>query len=109
MPEGRSLPAQQIVELRAIQGLVRELAGLPPPQGAEDSGETANRLYDSAPPLVQSRFDALASEAAAIAAAGLSALIEGRQLGTGASAAAAHLAREMERSIQAMENILGRA
>lgn len=109
MPEGRPAPAQQIVELRTIQGLVRELAGMSGQEGGDAHEEALNCRYDGAPPLIQRRFDALAGEAAAFAAAGLSALIEGRQLGNGASAAAGHLAREMERSIHAMESLLGPA
>lgn len=105
VPEARPAPAQQLTELRAIQALVNELAGLPDPRG-EAADDSADQRYDAAPPIVQSRFDALSAEAAAIAAAGLSALIQGRRQGTAAAAAAAQLAREMDRAIRTMEKIL---
>ncbi|MCJ8156709.1 hypothetical protein [Sphingomonas sp. LaA6.9] len=106
VPEGKPTPAQQLTELRAIQALVNELAGacLPTPFATADVA--FDTRYDSAPPLVQRRFDAVAGETAAYAAAGLTALIAGRKQGAGATAAAAHLAREMEKSIRAMEKIL---
>lgn len=106
VPEGKPAPAQQLTELRAIQALVDELAGIRPAAPPLAPDPALDGRYDSAPPLVQRRFDAVAGETAAFAAAGLSALIAGRKQGPGTSAAAAHLAREMERSIRAMEKIL---
>lgn len=106
VPEGKPLPAQQLTELRAIQTLVNELAGIATLSENNDPNPELDTRYDSAPPLAQRRFDAVAGETAAFAAAGLTALIAGRRQGAGANAAAAHLAREMERSIRAMEKIL---
>lgn len=106
VPENRPSPAEQLTELRAILALVNELAGASIPVAPEPYDHAVDKRYDSAAPLVQRRFDAVAGETAAYAAAGLTALIAGRKQGAGASAAAAYLAREMEKSIHAMEKIL---
>lgn len=103
--EVRPAPAEQIAQLRAIHALVDELAGNAP----ERVGAVADidRLYDRASSIAQRRFDALAGETAAYAAAGLSALIAGRSAGGMVAGAAAHLARAMARSIRRMEALLG--
>ncbi|WP_147417687.1 hypothetical protein [Sphingomonas cavernae] len=106
VPEGKPTPAQHLTELRAIQALVNELADASIPALPLVADPALDKRYDSAAPLVQRRFDAVAGETAAYAAAGLTALIAGRRQGAGANAAAAHLAREMEKSIRAMEKIL---
>lgn len=91
--------------MRAIRALVDELAGAPA-GGAFESDEDLDRRYDAASPIAQRRFDALAGEVTAYAAAGLSALITGRSSGGDVQGAAAHLAREMERSIRRMETLI---
>lgn len=102
----RPAPAEQVAQLRAIRALVDELAGNAPAGSVAAHGDL-DRLYDRAPSIAQRRFDALAGETAAYAAAGLSALIAERGAGGTVAGAAAHLAREMERSIRRMETLLG--
>lgn len=98
-------PGTQIGELRAILGLVHALAGNE--AGIERPELTdADARYAAAAPLVRRRFDALASETAAFSATGLSALIGGRERGN-SQAAAAFLARAMDRAIVRMEKMLG--
>lgn len=106
MADPRPAPAEQIAQLRAIRALVDELAGNAPP-GQQTARGDLDLRYDRAPSIAQRRFDALAGETAAYAAAGLSALIAGRGAGGLVNGAAAHLAREMERSIRRMEMLLG--
>lgn len=98
-------PGSQISELRAILGLVHTLAGN---EGGIERPEPADAdiRYASAAPLVRRRFDALAAETAAFSATGLSALIGGRERGD-TRAAAAFLARTMDRAILRMEKMLG--
>ncbi|MBB5684733.1 hypothetical protein [Sphingobium boeckii] len=98
-------PGTQIGELRAILGLVHALAGNE--MGIDRPEMTdADVRYAAAAPLVRRRFDALASETAAFSATGLSALIGGRERGN-TKAAAAYLARSMDRAIVRMEKMLG--
>jgi hypothetical protein len=104
--DARPAPAEQVAQLRAIRALVDELAGNVPARIETPHGDL-DRLYDRAPSIAQRRFDALAGETAAYAAVGLSALIAGRGAGGMVDGAAAHLAREMERSIRRMETLLG--
>ncbi len=103
--ETRPAPAEQIAQLRAIRALVDELAGNMPAD-ALSIGPDIDRRYDRAPSIAQRRFDALAGETAAYAAAGLSALIAGRGAGGAVTGGAAYLARQMERSIRRMEMLL---
>lgn len=97
-------PAEALAQLRAILALVTELGGVEP--GLSPHADDIGRRYDRASPVAQARFDSLAGETAAYAAAGLAALIAGRGHGAAANGGAAHLAREMERSIRRMEALL---
>ena len=101
----RPAPSEQVAQLRAIRSLVEELAGLAP-RADHPLAVDLDRRYDVASPIAQRHFDALAGETAAYAEAGLSALIAGRGAGGEISGGAAHLAREMARSIQRMETLL---
>jgi cysteine synthase len=101
----RPAPAEQIAQLRAIRALVDELAGNQP-DAMVPVRHDLDRLYDRAPSVARERFNALAGETAAYAAAGLSALIAGRGSGGSVTGAAALLAREMARSIRRMETLL---
>jgi hypothetical protein len=103
--QDRPAPAEQVAQLRAIRALVEELAGTQA-GGAFESADDLDRRYDAASPIAQRHFDALAGEITAYAAAGLSALITGRSSGGDVQGAAAHLAREMERSIRRMEGLI---
>lgn len=101
-----ALPEQQMAELRAIRSLVQELGGLSAELDSEAPHAPLDSRYTAASPLVRDQFDALANETAAIAAAGLSALIAGRRHGHGGHAAASLLVKEMDRAIGTMERIL---
>jgi uncharacterized tellurite resistance protein B-like protein len=74
---------------------------------ALDDGATLTLAYANASSVARRRFDALASEAAGFAAAGLKALIQYKQrTGRECAPAARELADEMSRSIAAMSRII---
>jgi len=76
-------------------------------QQALDDGATLTLAYANASSVARRRFDALASEAAGFAAAGLKALIQYKQrTGKECAPAARQLADEMGRSITAMSRII---
>lgn len=97
-------PVQALADLRAIHALVSELAGQ-----AVTASETPNVTprYEQASQLARQRFDAVAGETAAYAAAGLAAIIAGRAVNPAPTGGAAHLANEMARSIRTLEGLLG--
>lgn len=97
-------PGQQLADLRAIHALVSELAGVP--RAAESPRNDIELRYDRATPIARQSFDAVASETAAFAAAGLSAIIAGRTINDRPTGGAEHLAREMERAIKRLESLL---
>lgn len=108
--------ANALLRLRNVLALVERMTGGPAPtspwssgtgEDALDEGALLASAYAHAPTIARRRFDALASEAAGFAAAGLSALIrhkEGR--GYDCEPAARQLARDMRQSIEAMESII---
>ena len=99
---------RQVAQLRHLLRLVEELAGRPAAPGAHDAAldESArfSSAYDSALPIVQRRFDALAGETAAWSAAAVEALLapgEGR-----ATAAARRLADELAKALNELAKLL---
>jgi hypothetical protein len=99
---------RQVAQLRHVLRLVQELAGEVPSRdqgGAElDEAVRIGTLYLEALPIVQRRFDMLASEIARWSAAGVEALLAA---GDGRSpAAAARLARELEAELSRLVAIL---
>jgi hypothetical protein len=74
---GRGDAARQLAQLRDVLTLVRQLSGLDGDGGDDALDESARlmSLYGDAPPIVQKRFDALAGETAAWAAACVDALL----------------------------------
>lgn len=102
--------AHALVHLREVLALVDRMAG--DRHGASARSASSDQLeegaalalgYANAPSIARRRFDALASEAAGFAAAGLGALIQHKErTGTDCAPAAQQLADEMRRSIDAM-------
>jgi hypothetical protein len=95
-------PGRQVASLREALRIVRSLHGDAPNQSDEallDEAARFSSAYERATPVVQRRFDALAGEIAAWAAAGVEALL---------SAGDAPPARPAERLGNAMEDGLVR-
>lgn len=90
--------------------LVSEIAGgEPSPEGEEAALDESARFaaaYDAAMPILQRRFDALAAETAAWAAAGVSVLLAAGRHGPPPKAAAATLAEELERALAGLAGLL---
>lgn len=78
-PSAASNPGARVAQLRQVLDLVEEIAGRDHCATAGDAAlDEAARIsgaYDRAVPIVQRRFDALAAEADAWAAAGVEALL----------------------------------
>jgi hypothetical protein len=95
--------------LRAALALVEQMAGeqgAPPPGTVP--GDGAGRT--ATPPIARRRFDALAGEAGAFAAAGIAALIRYRdQKGQDCAPAAAQLAREMRQALAQLDRLIPQA
>jgi hypothetical protein len=71
-------PGRQVAALREIQRLVGGLAGHDAGQSGDallDEAARVSSAYERASPITQRRFDALAAETAAWAAAGVEALL----------------------------------
>ena len=101
-------PGRQVAQLREALRLVERIAGRSNVERSDASLEEAAQVseaYDRAAPIVQRRFDALAGETAAWAAAGVEALLAAG----GANpprAAAERLADQLERSLSAMTDLV---
>ena len=107
LPSGADA-GRQLAQLRHVQALVEQLAGRTASgRGGDEALDQSARLsgaYDHALPVVQRRFDILASETAAWAATGVEALLT---LGDAApKAAAAALADELDRALGALARTL---
>jgi hypothetical protein len=106
---GRPIDAgRQVAQLRHLLRLVEDLSGRPAAPDADDAAldESArfSSAYDSALPIVQRRFDALAGETAAWSAAAVEALLaagEGR-----AVPAARRLADELAKALSDLAKLL---
>ncbi|WP_332812358.1 hypothetical protein [Sphingomonas sp.] len=97
---------QRIARLCHVLKLVEKIAGRPPaPRGALDNHARITSAYGHASPIVQRRFDALIAETAAWVAAGVEALLVAGD--APARAAAEQLARELDRTLDALANMLG--
>jgi hypothetical protein len=99
-------PGRQIAQLREALRLVERIAG---EERAHDQGlDEAARIsgaYDVALPVVQRRFEALASETALWAAAGVEALLSSGN-GAPSRAAAARLARQLDTALGDLAGLL---
>ena len=104
-------PGRQLAQLREVLALVRRIAGQP--QGHDqceaqlDQAARVSEAYDRALPVVQRRFEALAGEAGAWAAAGVEALLAGGD-GSAPRSAAARLADQLDRALSEMTTLLDR-
>ena len=107
---------RQLAQLRHVQALVEQIAGRSAPRSrAEvelDEGARLSDAYDRALPVVQRRFDILATETACWAAAGVEALLASGGAPRAAAvqrpprAAAAALADELDRAQAALGEVL---
>jgi hypothetical protein len=100
---------REVAHLRHVLGLVDQIAGRG--RGAADADQALNEgaditvAYDNAMPILQRRFDALAGETAAWAAAGIEALL-GSEDTEPSRAAAEQLALELDRSLRELTRML---
>ncbi|HEY9553699.1 hypothetical protein [Allosphingosinicella sp.] len=99
---------RQIAQLRQVRHLVGQIAGRSAVAGdsALDENARVAVAYDDAMPIVRRRFDALAAETAAWAAAGVAALIAAGRDGEPPKAAAAMLADELDRALARLAVLL---
>jgi hypothetical protein len=101
-----ALRAEQRERLRVALMLVRQMAGMKP-DIAPNGPEVAARAYAAATPIARRRFDALAGEAGAFAAAGIAALIRHRDArGRDCAPAAAQLADDISRALTALDRLI---
>jgi len=107
-PADAAVLADQRGRLRAALVLVEQMAGREPVSvSATDDPDAAARAYAAASSIARRRFDALASEAGAFAAAGIAALIRHREaIGRDCAPAAAQLADDMRRALTAMDRLI---
>ena len=99
---------RQVAQLRQVLALVGEIAGRRPSASGDAALDEAARVssaYGDALPVVQRRFDALAAEASAWAAAGVEALVAASERGS-ARHAARRLAEELERTLSDLSAML---
>ena len=102
-------PCRQLAQLREALRLVERIAGRERGGGADALLDEAARLsaaYDRAPPIVQRRFDALAGETAAWAAAGVEALLAAADRAAPPVAAAHRLADRLDGALSEMAALL---
>lgn len=100
-------PDKRLAQLAGALALVARLAGddgAPLPAPAD-----VTTAYAAAGPIARRRFDALAAETAAFAAAGIEVLLRQRAArGGDCRAAAAHLASEMRTAMTIMTQVIER-
>ena len=103
-------PGRQVAQLREALRLVERIAGRSSDARSDallDEAASVSAGYERAAPIVQRRFDALAGETAAWAAAGVEAL-----LAAGSTqpprAAAERLAGQLEQALSAMTDLVRR-
>jgi hypothetical protein len=99
----------KVAQLRHVLGLVEQIAGRESGDGAAeaalDESARISIAYEGAMPILQRRFDALAAESTAWAAAGVEALLAAD--GDPSPAAAARLADELDRALAKLAAVLG--
>lgn len=107
---GPSQAGDRLAQLREVLALVEQIAGSDAAAGNGDVALHAcanlSSAYDDAPPVVQKRFDALAAETAAWAAAGVEALAAASDAGVPKAAATA-LAGELSNALRHLGRTLG--
>ena len=100
---------RQVAQLRQVQALVGQIAGRQASTDEDRSLDENARIasaYDNALPILRRRFDALAAETAAWAAAGVAALIAAGRGGEPPQAAAATLADELDHALSRLGALL---
>lgn len=85
--------------------LALRLAGGAEASGADES-ERVSAVYEEAPPIVQRRFDTLAAEVSAWAAAGVDALAAASDPDCPPQAAAARLAEALDEAVEDLGKLL---
>ena len=101
-------PGRQLAQLREALRLIQRIAGRPDAPGHDHALDEAARLsatYDSALPVVQRRFEALAAETAIWAAAGVEALLAAGA-DTPPREAAARLAGQLDTALSDLAALL---
>jgi hypothetical protein len=101
-------PGRQVAQLSEALRLIERIAGrsgAPGLEGALDEAALIGCAYDCALPVVQRRFEALASETAIWAAAGVEALLAADE-SPPPRAAAARLAGQLEAALSEMTALL---
>jgi hypothetical protein len=104
-------PGRQVAQLRELLRLVERIAGTRVRATGEAGLDEAARIsgaYDRALPIVQRRFDTLAGETAAWAAAGVEALLAAAD-GAAPRAAAARLAAQIDAALADLAELLDQA
>ena len=99
----------QVAQLRQVLALVEEIAGRQSTPGADGDLDEAARVSAAdahAEPVVQRRFDRIASETARWAAAGVETLLQLSDGGRPATAAAAVVAVELRTSLRRLAAVL---
>jgi hypothetical protein len=100
---------RQIAQLRHVLGLVRQIAGQASAARGDAALEENARIssgYADAPAIAQRRFDALAGETAAWAAAGVQALLAANGDRDPPRAAAAGLADELTGALEQLTRLV---
>jgi hypothetical protein len=100
---------RQVAQLRSVLLLVEQMAGRPVSTGSDEVLDESARLssaFDHARPVVQRRFEALVTETAAWAAAGVEALLAHEDSPEPPRAAAAALAVELDRTLADLSRLL---
>jgi secreted protein with Ig-like and vWFA domain len=101
--------APAVAQLRQVLSLVEQIAGGAAADSTLMQSEVARfpAAYDKAPEITRRRFDALASEAASAAAAGIEMLIGRARTAEARIAAADCLAAELRHALGPMGGLLG--
>lgn len=103
-------PGRQVAQLREVLRLVERIAGREEAGYADarlDEAARVSAAYERALPVVQRRFDALAGETAAWAAAGVEALLAAA-VAAPPRAAAERLAERIERALSDLAELIRR-
>jgi len=105
VPSGAD-PGRQVAQLHELKRLVERIARRAPAaqEAALDAAARTSEAYDRAPPIAQRRFDALAAESAAWAAAGVQALLAAE--GETPRAAAGRLADALDDTLSELAEVL---
>lgn len=109
-PNMPAATGRQIAQLRHVLRLVEQIAGRAPTADDDDESldESArfSSAYNDALPIVQRRFDAIAGDASAWAAAGVEALLVAGGDGRRPTAAARRLANELVNVLRELRSVL---